>query len=124
MPDWVLIAYPWIKALHVISVISWMAGMLYLPRLFVYHCGAEVGSEMSETFKVMEWKLSRYIMTPAMLASFAFGLFLVGVAALWGSIGAWLYLKLVLVVVLAAVHGLLMVHLKAFAKDRNARPDL
>ncbi len=68
MYEWITItAYPWIKALHVIAVISWMAGMLYLPRLFVYHCEAEVGSKQSETFKVMEWRLLKAIINPAMI---------------------------------------------------------
>src|SRR2546430_11401908 len=66
MYEWITItAYPWIKALHVIAVISWMAGMLYLPRLFVYHCEAEVGSKQSETFKVLERRLAKAIIKPA-----------------------------------------------------------
>ena len=68
--------YPWTKALHIISVIAWMAGLLYLPRLFVYHCDALPGSETSELFKIMEWRLYKYIMTPAMLATFGFGILL------------------------------------------------
>src|SRR5215471_11391950 len=69
--------YPWFKAFHVIAVMSWMAGMLYLPRLFVYHCGAEKGSRQSETFKVMEWRLLRGIINPAMAVSWALGLWMV-----------------------------------------------
>ena len=68
--------YLWVKALHIISVISWMAGLLYLPRLFVYHADCEIGSKQSETFKIMEHRLLRYIMTPAMIASFFFGIIL------------------------------------------------
>ena len=71
--DWLVPLYPWIKALHIISVISWMAGMLYLPRLFIYHCDAEIGSDKSETFKIMERRLLRAIINPAMIASFLFG---------------------------------------------------
>src|SRR5215203_6045723 len=77
MYEWITItAYPWIKALHVIAVISWMAGMLYLPRLFVYHCDAEVGSKQSETFKVMEWRLLKAIINPAMIIAWLAGLYL------------------------------------------------
>ena len=77
MYEWITItAYPWIKALHVIAVISWMAGMLYLPRLFVYHCEAEVGSKQSETFKVMEWRLLKAIINPAMMITWLAGLYL------------------------------------------------
>ena len=74
MYEWITIsAYPWIKALHVIAVIAWMAGMLYLPRLFVYHCDAEVGSKQSETFKVMEWRLFKAIINPAMILTWVDG---------------------------------------------------
>ncbi len=77
MYEWITItAYPWIKALHVIAVISWMAGMLYLPRLFVYHCDAEIGSKQSETFKVMEWRLLKAIINPAMIVTWLAGLYL------------------------------------------------
>jgi len=112
--------YPWIKALHVVAVISWMAGLLYLPRLFVYHCGAEAGSAASETFKVMERRLMGAIMTPAMLASWILGLVLIsmlGIEAFRGS--HWLMVKISLVVVLSGLHLLLIRHLRAFAGDRN-----
>jgi putative membrane protein len=69
--------YEWIKALHILAVISWMAGMLYLPRLMVYHCAAEVGSKQSETFKVMEWRLLKIIINPAMMVTWLAGLWLV-----------------------------------------------
>lgn len=111
--------YPWVKALHVIAVISWMAGKLYLPRLFVYHCTAEVGSIQSETFKVMERRLLRVIMTPAMIVSWAAGLVLISYQG--GAIG-WLHAKLLLVVGMSAVHGAMAVWVKAFAQDRNTRP--
>jgi len=109
--------YEWIKALHVIAVISWMAGMLYLPRLFVYHCEAEVGSKQSETFKVMERRLLKAIINPAMIATWVLGLWLV-----WNGgwlLAGWFHAKLVLVVILSGVHGLFARWLKDFAADRN-----
>ena len=109
----------WVKAAHVISVIAWMAGLFYLPRLYVYHADAEIGSVQSETFKIMERRLLRAITTPAMIASWVFGLWLIH---LYGSAifsMGWIWLKLALVVVLSGYHGLLARHLKAFAADRN-----
>lgn len=115
-------AYPWIKALHVISVIAWMAGMLYLPRLFVYHCDAAPGSPASEMLKVMERRLLRAIINPAMIASFVFGGIMLATpgAVDWGS--AWLWVKLSLVAGLSALHHLLALWRKDFAADRNHRP--
>lgn len=111
----------WFKALHVISVIAWMAGMLYLPRLFVYHSVAEAGSVQSETFKVMERRLFRAITTPAMIATWLFGLAMVGHGIIdWSAI--WPWVKAGLVLVLTGYHGLLARHLKAFATDRNDKP--
>ena len=95
--------YLWIKAAHVIAVISWMAGMLYLPRLFVYHCDAAPGSVQSETFKVMERRLYRLIINPAMIATWVFGLWLAWKG--FGFHGAWLHAKIALVVILSGVHG-------------------
>ncbi|SFV37664.1 putative membrane protein [Devosia crocina] len=113
--------YEWAKALHVISVIAWMAGMLYLPRLFVYHAVAEKGSVQSETFKVMERRLLRAIMTPAMIASWVFGLTLVHLgAADWGS--GWTWSKAAFVLVLTAMHGILAGHVKRFGRDENTKP--
>jgi len=109
--------YPWFKAFHVVAVISWMAGMLYLPRLFVYHCGAEKGSRQSETFKVMERRLLRGILNPAMVASWALGLWIVYDGG-WIS-AHWLHVKLLLVVALSAVHGMLARWTVDFAADRN-----
>jgi putative membrane protein len=109
--------YPWFKAFHVIAVMSWMAGMLYLPRLFVYHCGAEKGSRQSETFKVMERRLLRGIINPAMVMSWALGLWIVYDGG-WIS-AHWLHVKLLLVVALSAVHGLLARWTNDFAADRN-----
>jgi protoporphyrinogen IX oxidase len=109
--------YPWLKAFHVMAVISWMAGMLYLPRLFVYHCGAERGSRQSETFKVMERRLLRGIVNPAMVVSWVLGLWMVYDGG-WIS-AHWLQLKLVLVVVLSGVHGMLARWTTDFATDQN-----
>jgi putative membrane protein len=109
--------YSWIKALHLIAAMAWMAGMLYLPRLFVYHCAAEPGSNQSETFKVMERRLLRAIINPAMIATWALGLWLVWSGGWWAS--DWFKAKLVLVLVLSGVHGLLARWTKDFAADRN-----
>ena len=121
MLDWSPGAILWLKALHIISVISWMAGLLYLPRLFVYHCGVEAGSEASETFKVMERRLARAIMTPAMIASFVFGLALLLRTGFFFSAGGWLHTKLLLVLALAGVHFLMLRWRREFAEDRNTR---
>lgn len=112
-----LLAY--IKAFHVISVIAWMAGLLYLPRLFVYHVAAAPGSEMSETFKVMEKRLLRYITTPAMLLSWLFGLIMLGMGAIDFSTAYWFHAKLALVLILSAYHGLLAKWTKEFSRDAN-----
>jgi protoporphyrinogen IX oxidase len=111
--------YVWIKALHIIAVISWMAGMLYLPRLFVYHCEAEAGSKQSETFKVMERRLLRAIINPAMIVTWLAGLYLAG-SGHWFSAG-WLHGKLLLVLILSGVHGFFARCVKDFAADRNSR---
>ena len=108
----------WVKALHVISVIAWMAGMLYLPRLFVYHADAEKGSVQSETFKVMERRLLRGIINPAMIATFLFGIGLISAGVVDWSAG-WPWVKAASVLVLAGFHGVLARHFKAFAADRN-----
>ena len=112
----------WVKALHVIAVISWMAAMLYLPRLFVYHCGAEKGSVQSETFKVMERRLMGAIMTPAMIVSWLAGLTLVFYFEVvdWTSI--WPWIKALAVLILTGVHFLLVSKVKAFAEDKNTHP--
>jgi putative membrane protein len=115
--------YPWLKAFHLVAVIAWMAGMLYLPRLFVYHAGVAVGSAQSETFKVMERKLLKIIINPAMVATFLLGLALLGTPGLvdWGR--GYMWFKLALVLGLAAYHGLCTRWLKAFAADRNTRSE-
>ena len=111
--------YLWIKAFHIVAVIAWMAGMLYLPRLFVYHASAKPGSEQSETFKVMEHRLLRFIITPAMIAAWLIGIALV----LQGQFLAagWFHLKLILVLAMTALHGLFARWTRDFALDRNAR---
>lgn len=112
--------YSWVKALHLIAVISWMAGILYLPRLYVYHTGAAIGSSESETFKVMERKLLRFIMNPAMIVTWIAGLYL-AVAGGWDQ-QTWLMAKVVLVIAMSAFHMWLAMCRKAFAEDRNQRP--
>ena len=109
--------YEWLKALHIISVIAWMAGMLYLPRLFVYHCAAEPGSVQSETFKVMERRLMRAIINPAMIATWVFGIWLVWQGG-WLS-ATWLHAKLALVILMSGVHGMLSRYRRDFAADQN-----
>ena len=111
----------WVKAAHVIAVIAWMAAALYLPRLFVYHAAAAPGSELSETLKVMERRLYRAIMTPAMIAAWIFGLWMaIGLGFLMDGTW-WLYAKLALVIALSAHHGACGRWLKDFAADRNTR---
>src|SRR3954454_1110776 len=109
--------YPWVKALHVIAIISWMAGMLYLPRLFVYHCEAEPGSKQSETFKLMERRLLRVIITPAMVVSWVLGLWLAWEGN-WHAFG-WLQAKVALVLMLSGLHGFFLGCARDFAADRN-----
>jgi putative membrane protein len=109
--------YLWVKALHLIAVISWMAGLLYMPRLFIYHTDAEQGSVQSETFKVMEQRLLRVIMNPAMMLTWLFGLYLAW--SVYSFHGTWLHLKIALVVLLTAVHVFFSRSVKAFARDEN-----
>jgi putative membrane protein len=112
--------YLWIKALHVVAVIAWMAGQLYLPRLFVYHAQAEVGSPTSETFKVMEAKLYRFIMTPAMVVAWVCGLSMIALDPSLLASG-WLYVKLLFVVALTVIHFLMNRWRGDFARDANRR---
>jgi putative membrane protein len=109
--------YLWLKALHVIAVISWMAGMLYLPRLFVYHAASEPGSTQAETFKVMEARLLKFIMTPAMIVTWIAGIALV-VLGQWVGAG-WFHAKLALVLVMTVMHGLLSHWVTEFSYERN-----
>jgi putative membrane protein len=111
--------YEWIKVLHVVAIISWMAAILYLPRLMIYHCAAERGSGVSETFKVMERRLLKAIMTPAMIVAWASGLYLA-----WRGgwlVAGWFHVKLAAVIVLSGAHGFLAAQVRVFAEDRNER---
>ena len=123
MLDFMTAAYPWTKSLHVISMVAWMAGLFYLPRLFVYHVeSAEPGSVMSETFKVMEYKLYRFIMNPAMIVTFVFGLLLLGTPGLIDWTGEmWIYVKLAAIGVLTWFHHWLGRRRKEFETDANTR---
>ena len=112
--------YPWAKAIHVIAVIAWMAGMLYLPRLFVYHVDAVKGSVQSETFKVMERRLLRGIINPAMIVTWAFGLWMAW--KIFHFEGGWLHAKIALVLVLSGLHGYLAAAVRKFAEDKNEKP--
>lgn len=109
--------YLWMKVLHIISFISWMAGLLYLPRLFVYHAQQKEGSKASETFKIMEHKLLRYIMNPAMVSTFVFGIILAFDLNAWAQ--GWLHAKIALVLAMAAMHGWMAKWRRDFALDRN-----
>lgn len=112
--------YLWIKALHVVAIISWMAGMLYLPRLFVYHADAALGSDRSETFKVMEGRLLFVIMTPAMIVAWITGLFLATDGGFFDL--PWLHAKLLFVSLLTISHFMLAKYRRDFRVDRNTHP--
>ncbi len=112
--------YDWIKAGHIVSLIAWMAAMLYLPRLFVYHASLPPGAEaQSATFKIMERRLLKAIMTPAMIATWVFGLTLAWMSGYYAS--HWLQAKFALVVAMSGIHGWLAKMVKDFAADRNTR---
>lgn len=121
MPDFLFTVYPWIKALHIMAVIAWMAGLFYLPRLFVYHAErAEVGSELDQTFQIMEEKLLRVIMNPAMLVAWAAGIVMIGMGAFdWGA--AWSWIKLGSVVAMTWAHMWMAARRKEFANGSNTR---
>lgn len=109
--------YPWIKVLHILAATAWMAGLFYLPRLYVYHSGVEIGSEASELFKIMERRLVKAIMRPAAVVSVVAG-FWVGMAGGWfGGGDWWLWVKAGLVVLMAGFHGLLEWHASVFRAD-------
>jgi putative membrane protein len=110
-------AYPWLKAFHVIAVIAWMAGIFYLPRLFVYHAGSTIGSEKSETFKLMEQRLLGAIMTPAMIATWVLGLLLAAISGLWSD--HWLMAKVGLVVLMTLFQAWLAARARDFLRDKN-----
>jgi putative membrane protein len=122
LQDWLAGAYLWIKALHVASVIAWMAGIFYLPRLFVYHAErGGPGSELGETLKVMELRLLRVIMNPAMAAAWLFGLMMLAAGVVdWGQ--GWVWVKAALVIAMTWFHHALALWRKDFAADRNSRP--
>jgi len=111
--------YQLVKVLHIVSVVAWMAGLLYLPRLFVYHVGVKPGSEASETFKIMESKLLRLIMNPAMIATWVFGIILA--VQLDAFQQGWLHAKLLFVLLLTVIHHMLARHRKQFAADANVK---
>lgn len=110
----------WLKSLHIMAVIAWMAGLLYLPRLFVYHAGAPAGSDRAATFEIMERRLMRGIMLPAAAMTYLFGILLAGTPGLvdWGR--GWIWAKLALVLLLTVFHGLLEGWRRDFAAGRNA----
>ena len=122
MSIWLSEAYPWIKSLHIVSMVAWMAGLLYLPRLYVYHSMAPAGSDQSETFKIMERRLQRGIMTPAMIATWGFGLLLAGTPGVVDWRMGWIWAKLTFVVGLTVFHIVLVRWREAFAADRNRHP--
>ena len=110
--------YEWFKAFHVIAVIAWMAGIFYLPRLYVYHTRAKVGSDMDKTFQVMEYRLLKFIMNPAMIATYILGL---SNAYMYGfpALGVWFHIKMLMVLVITIIHGLLARWRKDFVAGQN-----
>lgn len=120
MQEFLSLNYEWLRALHIIAVISWMAGMLYLPRLFIYHVDAKKGSKQSETFKVMERRLLKIIINPAMIISF-----ILGGLMIWANPGlmegGWMHVKLTAIFIMAGVHGMFAKWVKVFAADQNTR---
>lgn len=124
MLDFLSDLYPWTKALHVISVIAWMAGLFYLPRLFVYHAMEDNSQSMSDRFKVMEMKLYKYITMPAMISSWTFGLMIVltpGIIDLESDV--WFYIKLLCAILMTIFHFVLGSHVNHFASDTNDKPE-
>lgn len=120
MQEFLSANYEWLRALHILAVMSWMAGLLYLPRLFVYHAESEVGSEKSETFKVMEKRLMRYIMSPASIAAWVFGLLMLwAVPALLEQ--GWIHVKLTGVILMTGFHHACMAWWRKFERDENTK---
>jgi putative membrane protein len=119
--DFMADLYPWTKALHIIAVMAWMAGLLYLPRLYVYHCDAVIGSTDSERLKVMERKLLRAIMNPSMIAAYVFGTCLLLTPGIVDWSAGWIYLKLAAVVGMTGFHHVFSTWRKQFAEDKSRK---
>ena len=119
--DVLSVFYPWTKALHVISMVAWMAGMFYLPRLFVYHCDMQPGSRESERFKVMEYRLLKQIINPAMIATWIFGILLVLTPGVIDWTSGWWHVKLTAVLLMSGFHGAMSKWRREFMEDRNKR---
>jgi putative membrane protein len=119
MTETLLALYPWLKAFHIIAVIAWMAGMLYLPRLFVYHCETQPGTPEYERFTVMERKLMRVIINPSMAAVWILGLTLAYTLDIWGQ--GWFHLKLLLVIIMSGLHGMLSRYRRDFEHGQNTK---
>ena len=122
MTAWLSGAYPWIKAVHFIAVIAWLAGMLYLPRLYVYHCGVAPASEAGEMLKVMERRLLRAIVNPAMIVSLILGIALLATPGVVNWSSGWVHGKLLLVAALLGMHGLFARWRRDFELGRNTHP--
>ena len=114
--------YPWIKSFHVIAMVAWMAGMFYFPRLLVYHCETKPGSSDSERFKVMEHRLMRQIINPAMMATFLFGILLVLTPGVVDWSDHWWHVKLAAVLLMVGFHGAMSRWRRDFLNDRNTKP--
>ena len=114
--------YEWFKALHIISVISWMAGMFYLPRLYVYHSMTKPGSEMDKTFQTMEYRLFKIIMNPSMISTYVFGIITSHIYG-FGALGKWFHIKMLMVIILTILHGIFARWRKDFVGGKNTRSD-
>ena len=115
--------YSFFVAIHIISVIAWMAGLLYLPRLFVYHRSKEVGSDSSETFKLMELRLLKIIMNPAMIFSWLFGLALISNLGVDALSQLWLQLKIIFVILMSGVHGYFSKLTRELQEDKRPKSE-
>jgi putative membrane protein len=114
--------YEWFKAFHIISVISWMAGILYLPRLYVYHTRTKIGSEMDKIFQVMEYRLLKFIMNPSMVATYFFG-FVVSYIYGFDALGIWFHIKFAMILVITVMHGLMARWRKDFVAGKNTHSE-
>lgn len=122
MTDFLLQHYLWLKGIHLVAVMSWMAGMLYLPRLFVYHVGAAKGSDLSETLKTMEYRLLKFIMNPAMMVTWVLGIVMISANPAVFSSG-WMHVKFLAVILMTALHMVFGKWRKNFAADKNTKTD-